>query len=75
MTSKELKRRILLAQTGVLHDIADHAKQGHVAAGLANEGFNGGYLAALDDVLLLLTSNVTPNRFWWKQGSSGKKSE
>lgn len=74
MRQRELRQVVKQVSDLVQQDIADHAKQGHVAAGLANEGFNAGYLAALDDVLLTMTG-VTPNRFWWRLGSSKGKSE
>ncbi len=74
MRQRDFRKKVTQVREAVQQDIADFATQGHVAAGLANEGFNGGYLAALDDVLLAMT-DVTPNRFWWRSGSSKGKSE
>lgn len=37
----------------------------HVARGLAYEGYNGGYIDALNDVVLLLNGCVPDRRGWW----------
>ncbi len=48
--------------------IREDAQGSRVAAGLANEGFNGGYRTALNDVLLFLTSGCLPNtNRWWDE--------
>ena len=45
------------------------------ARGLAYEGFNGGYLAALSDILLAL-DGVTPSRNnWWKDVEESQEPE
>ena len=47
--------------------IASFAARGRIAAGMASEGYNGGYRDALNDVLLVL-SGVRPNRNgWWDE--------
>ncbi len=48
--------------------ISGDAQGSRIAAGLANEGFNGGYRTALNDVLLFLTSGCLPNtNRWWAE--------
>jgi hypothetical protein len=48
-------------------DISAYAQQGRIAGALSREGYNGGYLDALYDVMLAL-NGVNPNRnHWWWQ--------
>lgn len=62
------RQRIEAARARVDASITAFSKQSRMAAELASEGFDGGYRAALDDVLLLL-NGVTPRRNgWWKEG-------
>jgi hypothetical protein len=44
--------------------IAQASKGGMYAAGLAGEGWDGGYLAALNDVLLALNGVIPDNNLW-----------
>jgi hypothetical protein len=47
-------------------EIASHAARYLISAGLASEGYNGGYRDALIDVIMFL-NGVLPNRNdWWK---------
>lgn len=62
---KTKKQRIQNAAVNVQRLISEHAKGGFFASGLASEGWNGGYVAALNDVLLLL-NGVIPDRSFWK---------
>jgi hypothetical protein len=65
MPTPTKRKQIEAARDVVNKLIAGHASQGRIAAGLASEGYNGGYRDALEDCLLVL-SGVTPNRhhFW-----------
>jgi hypothetical protein len=69
MKQKEIISRIQAAQEKVTKDIqADHDRSGSKYACLAGEGFNGGYRAALNDVMLLITSGVAPStNHWWEK--------
>jgi hypothetical protein len=49
-----IKRKIKLFRKNAENAICRHSNRSRVAAGMAGEGFAGGYLAALDDVGLLL---------------------
>lgn len=61
-------KRIAAARERVSNEITVNAKGGKYGAGLANEGFAGGYLAALDDVeAALLHGYPTDPRGYWKQ--------
>lgn len=62
--AKGIKRQIEAATKNVEHDMSMHDGSLY-AKGFAGEGYNGGYCAALRDVLLAL-NGVTPNRNgWW----------
>lgn len=68
MMPKGIKRKIKVATKNLNKLIGAFAKQGFYAAGLASEGYNGGYKDALQDVLLLL-NGVSPcirPEFWQK---------
>lgn len=65
---RHVLKRIDAARQQVLAEISRNASQGgKFAAGLANEGFAGGYLAALDDVEAALRHGY-PNdrRGYWR---------
>ncbi len=65
---KGIKRRIRKACRKIEVDIKGCGDRGFYAAGLAREGYNGGYWDALQDVLLLL-NGIEPGkrgRFWWE---------
>ncbi len=53
-------------QQAVNKEIRGHASRGRIAAGLAGEGYAGGYRDALADVILLM-DGVCPDRrhYWW----------
>jgi hypothetical protein len=60
-----IRRALTVAQQKVNADIAEFAAGGRAAAGLASEGYSGGYRDALSDVQLVL-NGVRPNRRgWW----------
>ena len=66
MNKKQMIKHIELARNNVKRRITAHASRGRIAAGLASEGYNGGYRDALDDMILLL-NDVIPNRnYWWE---------
>jgi len=66
--SKGIKRQLRRVRKRVDDDIRALAREGgKYGAGLASEGYAGGYRDALDDVLLAL-SGVPPmqrGRGWW----------
>lgn len=68
MTKAEKVKKIKLASKRVSREISVFAKQGTIFAGMANEGYSGGYYDALQDVLLLL-NDIIPNRrhYWWHE--------
>ena len=66
MKAKGIKRKIAVAREIVAQRISEGASRGKYGAGLASEGYNGGYRDALDDVILAL-NGVTPQRNgWWE---------
>lgn len=66
--AKGIKRIIRGVRENVSKDISDNTDQDSLySRGLATEGYNGGYLHALDDITLAL-NGVCPNRErWWAQ--------
>lgn len=57
--TKGIKRKIRRAQIRIQKEINDTASSGDLyARGLASEGYAGGYLAALSDVLLALNGSM-----------------
>lgn len=68
---RQVLKRIAAAQKRVSAEIAANAKHGMFAAGLSNEGFAGGYLAALNDVEAALRHGY-PNdaRGYWRETES-----
>lgn len=66
MRQAELLRRLRAAQKKVNQEISGNASKGHVAGGLASEGYAGGYLQALFDVEALLVHGhpSDPRRYW-----------
>lgn len=65
---KGIIRKVKRVQERVHKQIADKTDRSSLfSRGLAYEGFDGGYLSALSDVLLAL-NGVTPNRNgWWNE--------
>jgi hypothetical protein len=65
MNKRELEKRIKVARDNVLRHIARSTDQdSKYSRGLAYEGYSGGYLAALDDVLQLC-NGWPPDRNGW----------
>lgn len=62
---KGIIRQLKRARAAAEANMRDQASHGRYAAGMASEGYAGGYRDALTDVELAL-SGVTPNtsRFW-----------
>jgi hypothetical protein len=61
----KIKKNIKKAWERVNTEIKDFSLLGWEAAGVASEGYAGGYRDALDDVLLAM-NGVKPNRhFYW----------
>lgn len=60
-----IKKDLTSAIRSATKEIHANSKRGGYAAGLASEGYAGGYLAALSDVRLAL-NGVRPNnsRYW-----------
>lgn len=70
--AKEIKRQLERVHKKVQKEISDFASRGSpFSAGLASEGYNGGYLDAISDVMLAL-NGVTPNyhKNWWSEEDS-----
>jgi len=65
--SKGIRRKINAVMTFKRKEISAFASQGKIAGGLASEGYNGGYLDALEDVMLAL-DGVEPQRWRWVKG-------
>ena len=67
--AKGIRRRIYKATRKIEVDIKGFGDRGFYAAGLAGEGYKGGYRDALQDVLLLLNGIEPGNRgrFWWDE--------
>jgi hypothetical protein len=64
-TVKKIEKEIRACAKRVQEECAQ--PQGKYGRGLAYEGFAGGYLAALEDVLLLLHGNdPSPHRRYWE---------
>lgn len=66
--AKGIVRKVDIAIVNVSKVIkGDASRGGRFSAGLASEGYNGGYRDALNDVLLAL-NGVTPDRNgWWEE--------
>jgi len=65
--AKGIVRQLRLASKAVRKEIAGNSIGGKYAAGLAGEGFAGGYLAAIQDVQLALNGIRNNNSRWWPQ--------
>lgn len=65
---KGISRLLSRVYKKIEKQIASEAKShGRIFAGVAREGYNGGYLSALEDVQLAL-NGVKPNRNgWWDE--------
>ncbi len=67
MDKRFITRRVRKARDTVRDQIASSIDpSSHVSAGLAWEGYQGGYYHALNDVLLMLESDTIPVRqnYW-----------
>ena len=77
MTKKQLLKRISLARRAAQNEMNEGARGGGMFAhGLASDGFLGGYVAALDDVGLVISSGYPGNQHerLWIQPSAGRAS-
>jgi hypothetical protein len=63
-----IKRKMAIARASVRKEISRQAGHSRLASAMATEGFNGGYLKALDDVLLALNGNEPQTNGWWNDG-------
>jgi hypothetical protein len=63
--SKGIKRKIKTVLNRVNNEISSYASRGKVAAGLASEGYNGGYRDALYDVVSALNGRDPERNGWW----------
>ena len=71
MAAKGIKRKIELAKknvereiTGTINDSTPGSSK--YSRGLSGEGYFGGYMAALDDVLLALNGVAPQRNEWWE---------
>ena len=66
--AKGIVRKVIRARRNVEKEIQRSTDdESMFDRGLSFEGYNGGYINALDDVLLAL-NGVTPRRYsWWKR--------
>ena len=66
MRIERLLNHLRLARHRVGKEIADNASHGRIAAGLAMEGYAGGYRQALDDVDAVArdTFPTDPRHYW-----------
>lgn len=63
--------RITAVRTVVANEISANAQGGKYGAGLSNEGFAGGYLAALDDVQAALQhGHPSDHRGYWRRAKA-----
>jgi hypothetical protein len=62
--SRGIKRKLSKVSMRLMKEISDMSNGGKYAAGLASEGYLGGYWAAISDVMLAL-EGVQPNRRFW----------
>jgi hypothetical protein len=65
----ELRKGIDKTMKQVNLEISDLARNSHVAAGLASEGYAGGYRDALSDVLLALNGVNNGSSRYWRGGT------
>jgi hypothetical protein len=72
--AKGIVRKLIRVRHRVDALISAYAGRSSIAAGLASEGYNGGYRDALDDVMLAL-NGVQPNRHhWWDEAAGAESS-
>ena len=65
--AKGIKRKLSKASKRVAKEISNNAAHGKFGAGLANEGYAGGFQQALQDVLQLLNgTEPSDNRGYWR---------
>lgn len=60
-----IKRQLFKVRNEVENEIHSIAMGSPVAAGLAREGYAGGYVDAINDVLLVLDGVPVRRRNWW----------
>jgi hypothetical protein len=61
-----MKKQIRAVLKKVSLEIAANSHGGKYSAGLASEGYTGGYRDALNDVLLLMNRVKPSRRNWWE---------
>jgi len=72
MMAKGIKRRIAIARENVSREISALASYGKYGAGLAGEGYFGGYRDALDDVFIALNGVIPQRHGWWEKRPDNK---
>jgi len=73
--AKGIIRKIEIVRANIEHEISSNTDRNNLySRGLSREGFNGGYLAALDDVMLALYGIVPQRNSWWMKHNRIKKS-
>lgn len=71
--AKGIKRMVRIARANVQEEISGYiassgeGRSNFFARGLSGEGFNGGYRAALDDVIIALNGGVPNRNGWWSK--------
>lgn len=66
-TIPQLRRALAFAQANAEAKVAEQTKgEGHIARGLSREGYMGGYIQALDDVMAVITHGrpADPRGLW-----------
>lgn len=70
--AKGIKRLIAIARANVRREIRGNIRTGSdreefFSRALSGEGYFGGYIAALDDVILALNGNIPNRNGWWEE--------
>lgn len=69
---RHVLKRISNVRFHLQKEISDHAGLGRVASALANEGFAGGYMAALSDVEAALRHGYPSDHYgYWRRAEAG----
>ena len=65
--AKNISKLLVRARSAALAEISANARSGPIAAGMANEGYAGGYVDACNDVVLALNGVIPNNSRFWPQ--------
>lgn len=64
-TARENVQREIRSSAGYGNNLSE--RQSFFARGISSEGYFGGYVAALDDVMLALNGVVPQRNGWWRK--------